>query len=257
MNMTAAPSCRSTRRRFATRRGGSATGASARSRSPRSSRRSIPATSARRAAIVAEEIPGCRHHLLVRPRPDRPARARERGAPQRRARRSCRATTVAAFEQAIADSGISAPLYITQNDGTVAEAGQAHAAAGLYLRLRGDELDARRRLPLGHSPTPMVVDVGGTTTDVGQLKSGFPREANSVVKIGGVRTLFRMPDLLSIGLGGGSHVSLDPVAVGPLSVGYRLTAGRARLRRRAAHRERYRHRGGAARYRRPGKGGAS
>jgi N-methylhydantoinase A/oxoprolinase/acetone carboxylase beta subunit len=37
-----------------------------------------------------------------------------------------------------------------------------------------------------------------------------------------VRTLFRMPDLLSIGLGGGSHVALDPVKVGPLSVGYRL-----------------------------------
>ena len=37
-----------------------------------------------------------------------------------------------------------------------------------------------------------------------------------------MRTLFRMPDLLSIGLGGGSHVELDPVKVGPLSVGYRL-----------------------------------
>jgi N-methylhydantoinase A/oxoprolinase/acetone carboxylase beta subunit len=37
-----------------------------------------------------------------------------------------------------------------------------------------------------------------------------------------VRTLFRMPDLLSIGQGGGSHVSLHPVKVGPVSVGYRL-----------------------------------
>jgi N-methylhydantoinase A/oxoprolinase/acetone carboxylase beta subunit len=69
----------------------------------------------------------------------------------------------------------------------------------------------------------MVIDVGGTTTDVGQIRNGFPREANSVVNVGGVRTLFRMPDLLSIGLGGGSHVSLDPLSVGPLSVGYRLT----------------------------------
>src|SRR5258707_13197221 len=68
----------------------------------------------------------------------------------------------------------------------------------------------------------MVIDVGGTTTDVGQLKHGLPREANSVVKVGGVRTLFRMRDLLSIGLGGGSHVSLDPLKVGPVSVGYRL-----------------------------------
>jgi N-methylhydantoinase A/oxoprolinase/acetone carboxylase beta subunit len=67
----------------------------------------------------------------------------------------------------------------------------------------------------------MVIDVG-TTTDIGQLRRGFPREANSVVEVGGVRTLFRMPDLLSIGLGGGSIVSADPLSVGPESVGYRL-----------------------------------
>ena len=68
----------------------------------------------------------------------------------------------------------------------------------------------------------MVIDVGGTTTDIGQLRRGFPREANSVVEVGGVRTLFRMPDLLSIGLGGGSLVSADGISVGPKSVGYRL-----------------------------------
>src|SRR6202167_3381522 len=69
----------------------------------------------------------------------------------------------------------------------------------------------------------IVVDVGGTSTDVGQLRRGFPREANSVVEVGGVRTLFRMPDLLSIGLGGGSLVPRDPLRVGPQSLGYRLT----------------------------------
>jgi len=70
----------------------------------------------------------------------------------------------------------------------------------------------------------MVVDVGGTSTDVGQLRNGFPREANSVVEVGGVRTLFRMPDLYSFGLGGGSIVEREPLSVGPLSVGYRLTS---------------------------------
>ena len=59
----------------------------------------------------------------------------------------------------------------------------------------------------------MVVDVGGTSSDVGQLRRGFPREANSVVEIGEVRTLFRMPDLYSIGLGGGSIVRRDPLTV--------------------------------------------
>jgi len=68
-----------------------------------------------------------------------------------------------------------------------------------------------------------VVDVGGTTTDIGSLRQGFPREANSVVEIGGVRTLFRMPDLLSLGLGGGTIVRREPLAIGPASVGYRLT----------------------------------
>jgi len=68
-----------------------------------------------------------------------------------------------------------------------------------------------------------VVDVGGTTADFGHLRQGFPREANAVVHVGGVRTLFRMPDLLSIGLGGGSRVDLAKNTIGPSSVGYRLT----------------------------------
>ena len=72
----------------------------------------------------------------------------------------------------------------------------------------------------------LVVDVGGTTTDIGSLRHGFPREANNVVEIGGVRTLFRMPDLLSLGLGGGTQVvaaSRRALTIGPASVGYRLT----------------------------------
>ena len=68
----------------------------------------------------------------------------------------------------------------------------------------------------------LVADVGGTTTDIGCIVGGFPREANNAVEVGGVRTLFRMPDLLSIGLGGGSIVSDAGRSVGPSSVGYRI-----------------------------------
>lgn len=129
--------------------------------------------------------------------------------------------TIAAFEKAIRDSGIAAPLFITQNDGTVAEASQARRLP-VYSFASGATNSMRGAAYLSGLSDAMVIDVGGTTTDVGQLKNGFPREANSVVKVGGVRTLFRMPDLLSIGLGGGSHVQLDPLKVGPISVGYRL-----------------------------------
>ncbi len=129
--------------------------------------------------------------------------------------------TIAAFEKAIRDSGVAAPLFITQNDGTVVEAGQARRLP-VYSFASGATNSMRGAAYLSGLSDAMVIDVGGTTTDVGQLKNGFPREANSVVKVGGVRTLFRMPDLLSIGLGGGSHVELSPLKVGPLSVGYRL-----------------------------------
>jgi N-methylhydantoinase A/oxoprolinase/acetone carboxylase beta subunit len=69
----------------------------------------------------------------------------------------------------------------------------------------------------------IVVDVGGTTTDVGALHQGFPRQASIAVELGGVRTNFRMPDVFSLGLGGGSIVERDPLKIGPQSVGFRLT----------------------------------
>ncbi|MBL8701749.1 MAG: hydantoinase/oxoprolinase family protein [Alphaproteobacteria bacterium] len=129
--------------------------------------------------------------------------------------------TIAAFARAIRDSGIAAPLFITQNDGTVAEAATAQRFP-VYSFASGATNSMRGAAYLSGMLDAMVVDVGGTTTDVGQIKAGFPRESNAVVRIGGVRTLFRMPDLLSIGLGGGSHVAGDPPKVGPVSVGYRL-----------------------------------
>jgi N-methylhydantoinase A/oxoprolinase/acetone carboxylase beta subunit len=142
--------------------------------------------------------------------------------------------TIAGFRDAIAASRIDAPLYITQNDGTVMPATVAMAlpvmsfASGATNSMRGAAF-------LSGLKDAMVVDVGGTSSDVGQLRNGFPREANSVVEVGGVRTLFRMPDLYSIGLGGGSIVrdagvppaggrdGRGPIEIGPESVGYRLT----------------------------------
>ena len=51
-----------------------------------------------------------------------------------------------------------------------------------------------------------MIDVGGTSADVGVLAGGFPRQSNSGVDIGGIRTNFRMPDLVTIAVGGGTVV---------------------------------------------------
>lgn len=72
-----------------------------------------------------------------------------------------------------------------------------------------------------------MVDVGGTTSDFAALSpSGLPRQASATATIGGVRTMFSMPEVSSIGLGGGSLVHVDDygnVSVGPSSVGHRLS----------------------------------
>ena len=129
--------------------------------------------------------------------------------------------TIRAFADALAEAGIVAPLFVTQNDGTVIRAAQAERFPVLSFA-SGPTNSMRGAAFLTGVQDALVVDVGGTTSDVGALKAGFPREANAVVAVGGVRTLFRMPDLLSIGLGGGSIITQDPLAIGPSSVGFRL-----------------------------------
>ncbi len=129
--------------------------------------------------------------------------------------------TIRAFADALTQAGIDAPLFVTQNDGTVIRAAQAEQFPVLSFA-SGPTNSMRGAAFLTGLQDALVVDVGGTTSDVGALKAGFPREANAVVAVGGVRTLFRMPDLLSIGLGGGSIVTQAPLAIGPRSVGFRL-----------------------------------
>jgi N-methylhydantoinase A/oxoprolinase/acetone carboxylase beta subunit len=128
-------------------------------------------------------------------------------------------TTVAAFVEALRGSGLGAPLYLTQNDGTIMRAETA-ARFPVWCFASGPTNSMRGAAFLSGLDDGVVVDVGGTTTDIGYLKGGFPREANAAVEVGGVRTLFRMPDLLSIGLGGGTEI--DGERIGPRSVGFRL-----------------------------------
>ena len=128
---------------------------------------------------------------------------------------------VSAFEQALRASGIQAPLYLTQNDGTLMDAAQA-ARFPVLTVASGPTNSMRGAAFLSGHRNAIVADIGGTTTDVGMLQAGFPRQAGIAVEVGGVRTNFRMPDVYSLGLGGGSIVSPDHARIGPHSVGYRI-----------------------------------
>ncbi|KLO06736.1 DUF917-domain-containing protein [Schizopora paradoxa] len=139
--------------------------------------------------------------------------------------------TIRSYAAVLKKLSLSCPLYLTQLDGTLVN---SRAAASVPIRtfsngptnsMRGAsylaKLDGRTR-----GKSIIVVDVGGTTTDVGVLlPSGFPRKAAAFTEVGGVRTSFSMPDIYSIGLGGGSYVFFDAngsATVGPSSVGLEI-----------------------------------
>lgn len=127
------------------------------------------------------------------------------------------------LSSAVRAQGIAAPIFLSQNDGTLMDEDfvrrypVATFASGPTNSMRGAAATS------GLTDCA-VVDVGGTTADIGLLVNGFPRETSTEVTVAGIRTNFRMPDVLSLGIGGGSHVNEDTREVGPTSVGYRLTS---------------------------------
>ncbi len=155
---------------------------------------------------------------------------------------------VGAFHAALAELGIEAPVYLSQNDGTLMGVDYAERypvatfASGPTNSMRGAAF-------LSGLADCAVVDIGGTTSDVGILQHGFPREASVAVEIGGVRTNFRMPDVLSLGIGGGSHRRRRRGR--PAERRVRADVSGARLRRGHADGDRPRRRGRPRGDRRP------
>jgi N-methylhydantoinase A/oxoprolinase/acetone carboxylase beta subunit len=130
---------------------------------------------------------------------------------------------VNSFRNALQELAINAPFYISQNDGTLMIPDYVERYPVLTFA-SGPTNSMRGAAMLAGEKEAMVVDIGGTTSDVGMLMQGFPRESAVAVDIGGVRTNFRMPDVLAIGLGGGSIVRDDGARIGPDSVGYEITS---------------------------------
>lgn len=130
---------------------------------------------------------------------------------------------VQSFREALARLDVAAPFFVSQNDGTLMSADYVEKYPVLTFA-SGPTNSMRGAAYLSGLKAALIADIGGTTTDIGVLANGFPRESSLTVDVGGVRTNFRMPDVLALGLGGGSLVRRTDagVEVGPTSMGYRL-----------------------------------
>jgi len=132
---------------------------------------------------------------------------------------------IAGFQESVKRAALtSAKIFLTQNDGTLMSVEYAKKypirtiASGPTNSMRGAAF-------LTGFNDGIIVDIGGTTTLVGAIVHGFPRESGVAVEIGGARTNFRMPDLVAVSCGGGTKVDVGDGGpkVGPESVGFKIT----------------------------------
>jgi hypothetical protein len=192
------------------------------------SRRSIPPPRAG-GGDLRPHRPMPRRHPVARTRPHRPAGARERGDPQRGPAELARETT-AAFEDALAGAASPRPSTSPRTTARSCWPGTPCAFPVYSFASGPTNSDARRGLPLRHRRR----DGDRCRRHHRRCRPASPRlSARGEQRRRGRRRahLFRMPDLLSIGLGGGSHVDPGDRRRRPAQRRLRLTRRGPRLRR--------------------------
>lgn len=126
---------------------------------------------------------------------------------------------LAAIDRSVAQIGIAAPITVVRGDGAVMPL--AHATARpVETLLSGPAASAVGAHRLTGRDAALVVDMGGTTTDVALLRDGRPKVSDQGAAIGAWRTAVRAADVRSFGIGGDSRILADPLdlSVGPQRV---------------------------------------
>jgi len=118
------------------------------------------------------------------------------------------------------DLGLVCPIWITQNNGSILDL--VHSIEYPILTISAGPTNSFiGGVKLAQIQDAIVIDIGGTSTDVGIVHRGFPRRCLNNSKIGGITLNFPMPDVYSIAMGGGSHIAInnDRIEIGPKSCG--------------------------------------
>ncbi len=123
---------------------------------------------------------------------------------------------IRAVEGVLAGRGIGAPLMIVKGDGHMMGV-EAARRRPIETLLSGPAASFVGGRYLSGAVDVLVVDMGGTTTDVALLRGGVPVLRSDGAAVGGWRTHVRAADVATTGIGGDSHVGFREggIAVGP------------------------------------------
>mgnify|MGYP000361942620 CR=1 FL=1 len=121
-----------------------------------------------------------------------------------------------AVEDVLADRGADAPLFVVRCDGSLVGREAARLRA-VETVLSGPAASAAGAGYLSGESDCVVVDMGGTTTDVALLRDGRALRCPEGATVGGWRTCVEAADITTRGTGGDSWVR--PSGAGQVSVG--------------------------------------
>ncbi|CAF3731587.1 unnamed protein product [Rotaria sordida] len=118
------------------------------------------------------------------------------------------------------------PLFLTKNDGTLLSA-EDSMRWPVFTFASGPTNSMIGAAYLSGIDNGIVIDVGGTSMDIGFIVNGRPRQTQANVRlIDDIRVNVSVPDIVSLPLGGGTIIHVNEndgsIRVGPNSVGYRL-----------------------------------
>jgi N-methylhydantoinase A/oxoprolinase/acetone carboxylase beta subunit len=119
--------------------------------------------------------------------------------------------------------GIEAPLMAVRGDGSLVSAAFVRERP-IETILSGPAASVVGASFLTGCADAIVVDIGGTTTDVGLIRHGVPAISSDGASVGGHETMVPAVAITTVGLGGDSHVMIDDrsalptVRVGPRRV---------------------------------------
>ena len=112
---------------------------------------------------------------------------------------------VASVKKVLAEKQVEAPLMIVKGDGSLMGEDMAKEKP-VETILSGPAASLIGAKFLTKENNAVVIDVGGTTTDIGILRDGKPRLDPEGAMIGGRRTRVKAADISTSGIGGDSRI---------------------------------------------------
>lgn len=115
---------------------------------------------------------------------------------------------IVAVRRAMEHRGIDAPLMVVRGDGTLMS-DEFAARTPVETIHSGPAASAIGGRFLSNRDNALIVDVGGTTTDIALIQDGEVTISEEGASVSDYKTAVQAANLLSIGVGGDSHINID------------------------------------------------